>query len=72
MIHQNALSALLLGSNEPLTNKSMLSAYGAAGSTSAGSYAQISNGIFSIFGGLAYTEENYEHVEVNSALVAAS
>ena len=44
MIHQNALSALLLGSNEPLTNKSMVSAYGAAGSTSAGSYAQISNG----------------------------
>lgn len=71
MIHQNALSSLLLGSNEPLTTKSMVSAYGAAGSTSAGSYAQVSNGVFSIFGGLAYTEESYDHVEVNSALVAA-
>jgi probable HAF family extracellular repeat protein len=71
MVHQNAISALLLGSNEPITNKSMISAYGAAGSASAGTYMQISNSVITLFGGLAYTEDDYAHADVNSSLVAA-
>ena len=71
MVHQNALSAPLLGSNEPLSNRSMVSSFGAAGSASAGGYAQISNGVITLFGGLAYAEEDYDQVKLGSALVAA-
>jgi probable HAF family extracellular repeat protein len=71
MVHQNAISALLLGSNQPITNKSMVGAYGAAGSASAGGYAQISNSAVTLFGGLAYIEEDYAHADVNSSLLAA-
>jgi hypothetical protein len=71
MVHQNALSAPLLGSNEPLSSKAMVSSYGAAGSVSAGGYAQASNGVITLLGGLAYAEEDYGEASLSSALVAA-
>ncbi len=72
LFHLSGSAGELLGSGRPTDAGDFVAGFGAVGSFTAGGYGRYSFGDgFTLFGGLAYTEQDYGATDVDHAFLAA-
>lgn len=71
--HLGGLADTLLGANQPVGGGSEVGGFGSVGSLSFGTLGRFvaENGI-SVFGGLAYTQQEYDNVDIEHAVIGAA
>ena len=71
-VQQHSFAAPLLGADKPMAHTSEVGAFGSVGSLAAGAAARYAFGDgFAILGGLSYSQEDYQNVEVRNATTGA-
>ena len=71
-VQQHAFAAPLLGADKPLSQTTEVGVFGSVGSLSTGGFARYAfGGDFALLGGLAYSREEYQNVDLYSAKTAA-